>query len=124
MLSPAGDFRQAVAASLFWSNDHPPPSQDEDAVTITHPKFKLDLKDGTLKIETSEVIEFRANNKIVFNVGQTEIEMTTSAINVVSGTIFTVGETHVGVDQKHERAPRKIEVQTDIPAKKAYSKPG
>ena len=42
MLSPAGDFRQAVATSLFWSDDHPPPSEDEDAVTITHPKFKSD----------------------------------------------------------------------------------
>lgn len=52
MLSPAGDPRQAVAVPLFWSDDHPPPSDDEDAVTITHPKFKLDLKDGVLKIET------------------------------------------------------------------------
>ena len=64
MLSPAGDFRQAVATSLFWSDNHPPPSEDEDAVTITHPKFRLDLKDGTLKIETSENVDIKSNQTI------------------------------------------------------------
>jgi phage baseplate assembly protein gpV len=71
MLSPAGDFRQAVATSLFWSNDHPPPSEDEDAVTITHPKFRLDLKDGTLKIETSENVDIKSTQTIKLDAGQT-----------------------------------------------------
>jgi phage baseplate assembly protein gpV len=71
MLSPAGDFRQAVATSLFWSDDHPPPSDDEDAVTITHPKFKLDLKDGTLKIETSENVDIKSTQTIKLDAGET-----------------------------------------------------
>jgi hypothetical protein len=67
MLSPAGDFRQAVATS----DDHPPPSDDEDAVTITHPKFKLDLKDGTLKIETSENVDIKSTQTIKLDAGET-----------------------------------------------------
>ena len=122
MLSPAGDFRQAVATSLFWSEDHPPPSEDEDAVTITHPKFKLDLKDGTLKIETSEVVDFTSNQKITLKVGDSEIEIKSGVINIKANEVILSKDTYVGMDDKDERIKIKI-LTVAGPAKRAFSKP-
>jgi len=51
MLSPAGDPRQAVATSLFWSDHHPPPSDEADALVVTHPLFRLEIENGVLTIE-------------------------------------------------------------------------
>lgn len=51
MLSPAGDFRQAVAVSLFWSDNHPAPSDKAEALVVTHPLFRLEIENGVLTIE-------------------------------------------------------------------------
>ena len=51
MLSPAGDPRQAVAVPLFWSDDHPAPSDQVDALVVTHPLFRLEIENGVLTIE-------------------------------------------------------------------------
>jgi phage baseplate assembly protein gpV len=131
MLSPAGDFRQAVATSLFWSDDHPPPSEDGDAVTITHPKFKLDLKDGTLKIETSENVDIKstqtikldAGQTITLKVGESEIEIKGDAINLKAEDVIILKRVFVGVDAKNEKIPIKI-LTVAGPAKQAFSKVG
>jgi phage baseplate assembly protein V len=131
MLSPAGDFRQAVATSLFWSDDHPPPSEDEDAVTITHPKFKLDLKDGTLKIATSENVDIKSNQTIkldagqaiTFKVGESEIEIKGDAITIKAEDVIILKRVFVGMDAKNEKIPIKI-LTVAGPAKQAFSKVG
>jgi phage baseplate assembly protein gpV len=51
MLSPAGDPRQAVAVPLFWSDDHRAPSDQADALVVTHPLFRLEIENGVLTIE-------------------------------------------------------------------------
>jgi phage baseplate assembly protein gpV len=131
MLSPAGDFRQAVATSLFWSDDHPPPSEDEGTVTITHPKFKLDLKDGTLKIEASENVDIKSNQTIkldagqtiTFKVGESEIEIKGDAINIKAEDVIVLKRVFVGMDAKNERIPVKS-LTVAGPAKQAFSKVG
>jgi phage baseplate assembly protein gpV len=131
MLSPAGDFRQAVATSLFWSDDHPPPSEDEDAVTITHPKFRLDLKDGTLKIETSENVDIKSNQIVKLNagdtitlrVGESEFEINGEAISIKAEDVIILKRVFVGMDTKNEKIPIKI-LTVAGPAKQAFSKVG
>lgn len=51
MLSPAGDFRQAVAVPLFWSDDHPAPSDKANALVVTHSLFRLEIESGVLTVE-------------------------------------------------------------------------
>ena len=115
LLSPAGDFQQGVATSLFWSDKHPPPSDDPDAVVITHPKFKLTLKDGNLTIENSEEIHLKA--------GSSEIEIKKNAVNIVSDKIVTVGRTYLGEESKDATDGALVETDAD-PAKKTWAKVG
>lgn len=95
MLSPAGDFRQAVAASLFWSDDHPPPSDDEDALTITHPKFRLDLKDGALTIETNGPLSIACQTFSLKGLNGCGISMVDGKLTLKADVIETDGETRL-----------------------------
>ncbi|MDC7784770.1 phage baseplate assembly protein V [Rhodoplanes sp. TEM] len=107
MVSPTGDPRQALLVPMFWSNEHKPPSDKEDEVVVTHPKFRLSLADGTLKIESSEVIEFNSAQTIRLVGGGSEVELKGGHINIVSGDIHTVGKTHLGVESKDEQGKKK-----------------
>ena len=115
LLSPAGDFQQGVATSLFWSDQHPPPSDDPDAVVITHPKFKLTLKDGNLTIDHAEEIHLKA--------GKSEIEIKKNVINIVSEKIITVGKTYLGEDDKDQTDGALVETEAG-PAKQTWAKVG
>ena len=106
LLSPAGDFQQGVATSLFWSNQHPPPSDEPDAVVITHPNFKLTLKDAKLSIEAKE-IEFKA--------GGSTVQITASKIRLVSQLIETDGTTKLDKGED-------LVVTVPGPAKRVYAK--
>ena len=114
LLSPAGDFQQGVATSLFWSDQHPPPSDDPDAVVITHPKFKMTLKGGNLTIENAEEIHFKA--------GRSELEIKKNAINIVSDKIITVGKTYLGQERKGAMEGDFVDTEAG-PAKKTWAQP-
>lgn len=100
MISPSGDPRQALLTPMFWSNEHKPPSQDEDEIVVTHPKFKLTLKDGNLEIASSETITFKSAQKISFQAAGSEVEIKQGHVNIVSPQVHTVGETHLSVAGK------------------------
>jgi phage baseplate assembly protein gpV len=106
MLSPAGDFRQAVATSLFWSDDHPPPSEDENAVVVTHPKFKLTMKDGLLqietqgdplglKIETTGDVDIQCRTFTLKGTQGGELSLVNGKMTLKADIIETDGETHL-----------------------------
>jgi len=55
MFSPGGDFEQAVAHPLTWSDQNPSPSEKgdkpgEEEVVMTLGKTKLEFRDGQMKI--------------------------------------------------------------------------
>ncbi|MGJ4927471.1 phage baseplate assembly protein V [Bradyrhizobium sp. HKCCYLRH3095] len=115
LLSPAGDFQQGVATSLFWSDQHPPPSDDADAVVITHPKFKMTLRGGNLTIENAEEIHLKA--------GRSELEIKKDAINIVSDKIITVGKTYLGQERKDATDGDLVDTEAG-PAKNTWALPG
>jgi phage baseplate assembly protein V len=113
LLSPAGDFQQGVAVPLSWSDDHPSPSDDPDAVVISHRKFRLTLKDGNLTVEHSEEIHLKA--------GSSELEIKKDVINLVSEKIIMVGRTYLGEDDKGEQNGERVMTEAG-PAKRAWAK--
>jgi phage baseplate assembly protein V len=123
LLSPAGDFQQGVATSLFWSNQHPPPSDDPDAVVITHPDFKLTLKEGKLVIDTAQEVEVNAKTKIALKVGGATLEITSDTISAVATAVEAVGKTYIGLTSKGDRPPDKVLTEGG-PALKAFAKVG
>lgn len=105
MLSPSGTVGTGSWAIRGpFDDDHPAPAGDEDVV-LERGTTKIVLKDGLLSLK----------------VGDTELELSGSAINVVAGDIFLVGTVHSGVDGKGETVIPKIQT-TGGPARKARAK--
>jgi phage baseplate assembly protein gpV len=77
MLNPTGDFRQAVAIPLTWSDANPSPSNSKDEHVLTFGDVRITLKSGS--------VAFKAGDHV----------MTVSA----SGTTFENGE--IKHDGKH-----------------------
>ena len=83
---------QAVAIPMTWSDGNKSPSDDGDAVVITHDKFKLSLKGGKLLVEAQE-IELKC--------GESSVKITGEKITLKSALIETDGKTKL--DKGDER---------------------
>lgn len=51
MLAPGGDWQQAVAVPMTWSNDNPSPSDAGDVHKLTFGEWVITLETGTLTVE-------------------------------------------------------------------------
>lgn len=83
MLNPTGDFRQAVAMPMTWSEQNASPSTKGDEHVLTFGDVRIDIKGGSLKI----------------TVGGHSIEIS------AAGTVFTNGKIeHDGhlIDKTHQ----------------------
>ena len=82
MICPGGDFRQAVALPLTWSDQNKSPSEKEDEHVLTFGSVSITIKDKSVKVE----------------VGGHSVEITDA------GTIYTDGKIeHDGhlIDKTH-----------------------
>lgn len=103
--SPTGDHRQAIALPFTWNNDNPSPSQNADEHVITFGNLKIVAKADSLSIA----------------VGSSEIAFDESSINVIAGTIITVGKTYLGQENKGETKGPLVET-VGGPAKITFAK--
>jgi phage baseplate assembly protein gpV len=108
MLSPSGDYRQAVSLPMTWSDQNSSPSQkgDENVITyggakITLDEDKLDIKKGgvTVKITGSNVEITAADIKVNGNV---EVD---GDFKSKSGT-FTHNDVFIGDEHEHTKIER------------------
>lgn len=130
LLSPTGDFRQAVAMPLTWSDDNKAPSDNPDEHVVTFENVTVVIKKDSLKATvggasleiTKDTIEAIAKEAFRSKVGDAEIEQKADATNIVAAKLHTVGKTYIGVDSKGESPEIKVETMSG-PAKQAFSKP-
>ncbi len=55
IFAPGGDFRQAVALPMTWSNSNPSPSDKGDEHVLTFGSVRIDLKGQSLKLTVGGV---------------------------------------------------------------------
>jgi phage baseplate assembly protein gpV len=55
MLSPSGDWQQAVAVPMTWSKQNEAPSDKGDEHVLTFGDWRITLKDTTLTLENGDV---------------------------------------------------------------------
>lgn len=130
MFAPTGDFRQAMAMPFTWSDDNKSPGEKPDEHVLTFENVSITMKKDSLKFAvgdasleiTKDTIASIAKEAIRATVGASEVEQKTGAVNVKAALIHAVGETHLGVDAKDEKAVRKVEVVADLPSKKTFAK--
>lgn len=55
LLSPTGDWQQAVAMPLTWSNQNPSPSQNGDENVLTFGNVRITVKDNLTEVKVGGV---------------------------------------------------------------------
>lgn len=56
LISPSGDFRQAVALPLTWSEQNKSPSDKGDEHILTFADVKIEIRDGQMKITAGDAV--------------------------------------------------------------------
>jgi len=113
MLNPTGDFRQAVALPLTWSDQNPSPSQNGDEHVLTFGSVKVTLKDKLVEIKVGDAKLTVTDQEIV-------AEVSGKKIGVKGSRVYSVGPSYFGLDAPDDGAP-KVGTEADL-AKQTYAK--
>jgi len=106
MLNPTGDFRQAVAIPLTWSDRNQSPSEKPDEHVLTFGSVRVTLKESELEFKVgNDARLLMTADKIVAEVGQTKL-------GVKSAAVYSVKTTRLGLDDEGEAESVKPKVMT------------
>jgi phage baseplate assembly protein gpV len=106
MLNPTGDFRQAVAIPLTWSDRNQSPSEKPDEHVLTFGSVRVTLKESELEFKVgNDARLLMTADKIVAEVGQTKL-------GVKSAAVYSVKATRLGLDDEGEADSVKPKVMT------------
>jgi phage baseplate assembly protein V len=106
MLNPTGDFRQAVAIPLTWSDRNQSPSEKPDEHVLTFGSVRVTLKESELEFKVGDDARLLMTaDKIVAEVGQTKL-------GVKSAAVYSVKTTRLGLDDEGEVDSIKPKVLT------------
>lgn len=70
MMSPTGDFRQAIALPMTWSDQNPSPSQSGEEHVLTFGDVRLTLTSDSLAVKVGEVSMTISEEGVKFKGGE------------------------------------------------------
>lgn len=98
LLSPTGDWQQAVAMPLTWSNQNPSPSQNGDEHVLTFGQVKGTIKDKLFETKVGDTIVEQTDSKVTIKVGGVTMEISASGVAITGGRVshdgLNIGSTH------------------------------
>ena len=84
-LSPSGDWMQAVALPMHWSDANPSPSKNGDENVATYGNVRITVKDDLVQVI----------------VGGTKVSISSAGVKIEGGRVEHDGK-NIGKDHKHE----------------------
>lgn len=109
--SPSGDWQQAVALPMTWSNQNQSPnsSGEEHELTFGQADFLLKKDSLSLKVGGSEILI--ETDKITLTIGGSKITMDDGTVTIKSDKVVTDGPTHL--DNGGKKLHRVGDVDSD-----------
>lgn len=99
VISPGGDFQQAVAVPLTWSDDNPAPSQAGDENVLTYGNISATLKDDLVEVTVGGAVLRLSSGQIEIAVGDVRIKVADANVQISGGTVThdgrDIGATHI-----------------------------
>lgn len=97
LMAPSGDFRQATALPMTWSDANGSPSEKGDEHVATFGDTRVEMRGGDLHVATP---------KIVFECGGVTVEVSAAGVEIkgdlkVTGGAMTHEDRNVGSDHRH-----------------------
>lgn len=87
MVSPSGDWSQAVAVPMTWSNRNESPSDEESEHVLTFGDWRITLKEQSLKFECGDLTLEKTNSGMTLSVGGTQWAFSSSGLSQTGGSI-------------------------------------
>lgn len=99
LIAPSGDWRQAVAVPMTWSNDNASPSSSGDENVLTYGDVKLLLDAGTVRAEIGGMTFELTEDAATVSVGGVTFEVSGGGVAITGGSVThngtDIGDTHI-----------------------------
>jgi phage baseplate assembly protein gpV len=99
MLSPTGDWQQAVALPMTWSDHNKSPSSNGDENVLTYGNVKATIKDDLTQVDVGGTVLEVTSDHVKITVGGVTVEITDGGVAITGGTVThdgkNIGSTHI-----------------------------
>jgi phage baseplate assembly protein gpV len=100
MMAPNGDWRQAVAMPLTWSQNNASPSQSANENVITYGNVRATLKDDLCKVLVGAVAFEVTGGHVKMTAGGVTVEISGDGLTINGGRVEHDGK-NIGSTHKH-----------------------
>jgi phage baseplate assembly protein gpV len=98
-LSPNGDWQQAVALPMTWSDQNKSPSSKGDENVLTYANVTVTIKDDLSKVVVGAASLNVASAAVTIKVGGVNVEITDAGVAITGGKVThdgkNIGSTHI-----------------------------
>jgi phage baseplate assembly protein gpV len=99
MLSPTGDWQQAVALPMTWSDQNKSPSSNGDENVLTYGNVKATIKDDLTQVDVGGTVLEVTSDHVKITVGGVTVEITDGGVAITGGKVThdgkNIGSTHI-----------------------------
>jgi phage baseplate assembly protein gpV len=99
LLSPAGDWQQAVALPMTWSDQNQSPSSKGDENVLTYGNVKAAIRDDLTQLKVGGTEFEITSGRVLIKVGGVAVEITRSGVAIIGGKVThdgrNIGSTHI-----------------------------
>jgi phage baseplate assembly protein V len=98
-LSPNGDWQQAVALPMTWSDQNKSPSSKGDENVLTYGNVTVTLKDGLCEVVVGAATLKLTSAAVTVKVGGVNVEVSDAGVAITGGKVThdgkNIGSTHI-----------------------------
>lgn len=99
MLSPTGDWQQAVALPMTWSDKNASPSTNGDENVLTYGNVRAVVKDDLTQVHVGSTEFEITGRRVLIKVGGVSVEITGSGVSINGGRVEhnsrNIGSSHI-----------------------------
>jgi phage baseplate assembly protein gpV len=99
LLSPTGDWQQAVALPMTWSDHNRSPSSKGDENVLTYGSVRATIKDDLTQVHVGGTEFEITSGRVHIKVGGVTVEITGGGVSVTGGRVEhdgkNIGSTHI-----------------------------
>lgn len=99
MLSPTGDWQQAVALPMTWSDQNKSPSSNGDENVLTYGNVKATIKDDLTQVDVGGTVLEVTSGHVKITVGGVTVEISGEGVAITGGKVThdgkNIGSTHI-----------------------------
>jgi phage baseplate assembly protein gpV len=100
LLSPTGDWQQAVALPMTWSDNNQSPSSNGDENVLTYGNVRATIKDDLTQVDVGGTVLEVTSDHVKITVGGVTVEISGEGVAITGGTVTHDGK-NIGSTHKH-----------------------